>query len=95
MHRNCLLKHIIKGKIERTERQGRGRRLKQLLDDLNERRRCWKLKQEAIDSTLRRIRFGRDYETVTRLRDDNDDSHFCNTGSNPVITLSVYAVPPI
>jgi hypothetical protein len=93
MCRNCLLKHIIKVKIERTGR--RGRRLKQLLDDLNERRRCWKLKQEATDRTLWRIRFGRGYEPVTRLRVDNDDSHFCNIESNPVITLSVYATPPL
>ena len=35
MHRNCLLKHIIEVKIERTERRRRGRGLKQLLDDIN------------------------------------------------------------
>jgi hypothetical protein len=34
LRRNCLLKHVIEGKIE-----GRGRRRKQLLDDLKETRR--------------------------------------------------------
>jgi hypothetical protein len=36
LHRNCLLKHVIEGKIEgRIEMMGRqGRRCKQLLDDL-------------------------------------------------------------
>jgi hypothetical protein len=50
LHRNCLLKHVegkLKGRIEKTER--RGRRRKQLLDDLKEKRRYWKLKEEALD----------------------------------------------
>jgi len=34
-HRNCLLKHIIEGKIERTGRRRRGWGLKQLLNDIN------------------------------------------------------------
>jgi hypothetical protein len=46
LRRNCLLKHVIEGKIEgrieMTERRGRRRR--QLLDDRKERRRYWKLK---------------------------------------------------
>jgi hypothetical protein len=45
LRRNCLLSHIIEGKIIGTRR--RGRRSKQLLDDLKEARRCWKLKEEA------------------------------------------------
>jgi hypothetical protein len=41
LRRNCLLKHVIEGKLEgRTEiMRKRGRRHKQLLDDLNEKRR--------------------------------------------------------
>jgi hypothetical protein len=43
--RNCLLKHVIEGKIEGwikvTGR--RGRRRKQLLDDIKERSGYWKL----------------------------------------------------
>jgi hypothetical protein len=54
LRRNCLLKHVIEGKLEGTiEMMGRrGRRCKQLLDDLKEKRRYWKLKEEALDRTL-------------------------------------------
>jgi hypothetical protein len=66
--RNCLLKHVIEEKLQRRiEMAGRrGRRLKQLLDDLKEKRRCWKLKKEALDRTLWRTRYGRDYGPVVR-----------------------------
>jgi hypothetical protein len=57
LRRNCLLSHIIEGKIIGTRR--RGRRRKQLLDDLKEARRYWKLKEEAQDRTLWRTQFGR------------------------------------
>jgi hypothetical protein len=61
VYRNCLLKRVIEGKlegrIEMTRR--RGRRCKQLLNDLKEKRRYWKLKEEELDSTLWRTRFGR------------------------------------
>jgi hypothetical protein len=51
---NCLLKHVIEGKLEgRIEMMGRrGRRRKQLLYDLKEKRRYWKLKEEALDRTM-------------------------------------------
>jgi hypothetical protein len=39
--RNSLLKRVIEGKVEGTRR--RGRRRKQLLDDLKEKRRYWNL----------------------------------------------------
>jgi hypothetical protein len=64
LRRNCLLKHVIEGKLEMTER--RGRRRKQLLDDLKEKGRYWKLKEEALDRTLWRTRFGRGYGPVVR-----------------------------
>ena len=43
LRRNCLLKHVIEGrKAERMEVTGRrGRRSKQLLDDLTQRERYW------------------------------------------------------
>jgi hypothetical protein len=44
----------------------RGRRRKQLLDDLKEKRRYWKLKEEALDCTVWRIRFVRGYGPVVR-----------------------------
>jgi hypothetical protein len=47
--RNCLLKHVIEGKIERRGRPGRRR--KQLLDDLEEIRGHWKLKKRALACT--------------------------------------------
>jgi hypothetical protein len=54
LRRNCLLKHVIDGNLERRiEMTGRrGRRRKQLLDDLKEKRGYWKLKEEALDHTV-------------------------------------------
>jgi hypothetical protein len=58
----------MEGKIEgRIEVRGRrGRRHKQLLDELKETGSYWKLKEEALDCTLRRTRFGRGYGPVVR-----------------------------
>jgi hypothetical protein len=56
LRRNCLVKLVIERKIEGTGRLG-GRR-KQLLYDLKEKRRDWKLKEEALDRSLCRARFG-------------------------------------
>ena len=44
----------------------RGRRGKQLLDDLKEKIRYFKLKEEAQDRTVWRTRFGRGYGPVVR-----------------------------
>jgi replicative superfamily II helicase len=52
LHRNCFLKHVS--------------RRKQLLDDLKEKRRYWKWKEEALDCTLWRTHFGRGYGRVVR-----------------------------
>jgi hypothetical protein len=54
----------IEGRIEMTGR--RGRRRKQLLNDLKEKRRYCKLKEKALDRTLWRSRFGRGYGPVVR-----------------------------
>jgi hypothetical protein len=53
LHRNCVLKHVIEGKLEgRIEMTGRqGRRCKQLPDD-KKTRGYYKLQQEALDRTL-------------------------------------------
>jgi hypothetical protein len=61
LRRNCLLKHVIEGKLE-----GRKGRRKQLLDDLKEKRRYWNLKEDALDRTLWRTCFGRGYGPVVR-----------------------------
>ena len=68
LRRNCLLQRVIEGKIkggiEVTER--RGRRCRKLLDDLKERRGYSQLKEEALDRTMWRARFGRDFGPVVR-----------------------------
>jgi hypothetical protein len=51
-------------KIAGTRR--RGKRHKQLLDDLKEARRYWKLKEEAQERILWRTPFGRGYGPVAR-----------------------------
>jgi hypothetical protein len=68
LRRDCLVKHLTEGKIGgRIEMTGRrGRRCKQLLDDLREKKRYWKLKEEALDRTLWRARFGRGCGPVVR-----------------------------
>jgi hypothetical protein len=50
--------------IER--KKGRGKRRKQLLDDLKGRRRYWNLKEETLDRTLWRTCFGRGYGPVAK-----------------------------
>ena len=58
-HRNCLLLRVIegmiKGGIEATGRRGRKRR--NLLDDLKDRRGYSRLKEEALDRTMWTARF--------------------------------------
>jgi hypothetical protein len=68
LRRNCLLKFVIEGKLEGwIEITGRrGIRRKQVLDDLKEKRRYWKLKEEALDRTVWRTRFERSYGPVVR-----------------------------
>jgi hypothetical protein len=66
--RNCLLQRVIEGniqgEIEVTGRQGRRRR--KLLNDLKERRGFSHLKEEALDRTMWRARFGRGFGPVVR-----------------------------
>jgi hypothetical protein len=50
----------------------RGRRRKQLLEDLKEEKGYCKLKEEALDLTLLGTRFGRDYGPVVRQTKMND-----------------------
>ena len=68
LRRNCLLKQVerkIKGEMEVTRR--RGRRRTKLLDDLKDRRGYSHLKEEALDRTIWRNRFGRGVGPVVRL----------------------------
>jgi hypothetical protein len=58
---------VIEGKLEgRIEMTGRRGRRRKLLDDLKEKTRYWKLREEALDRTLWRTRFGRGYRPVVR-----------------------------
>jgi len=61
---NGLLKERKKSGIEVTGRRGRKRR--KLLDDLKERRGFSHLKEEALDRTMWRARFGRGFGPVVR-----------------------------
>jgi len=66
LRRNCLLQQVIEGKIkgqiEVTRR--RGRRCKKLLDDLKDRRGYCHLKEETLDRTMWRNRFGRGFGRI-------------------------------
>ena len=64
LHRNWLVKHATEGKI--AVMGTRGRRMKQLVDDLKERRGYCKLKDEELDRTVWRTGFGRDSGSVVR-----------------------------
>jgi hypothetical protein len=63
LRRNCLLQQVIEGRIkggiEVTGRRGRRRR--KLLGDLKERKGYSHLKEEALDRTMWRGRFGRGF----------------------------------
>ena len=67
-YRNCLLNQVIEGKIkgEMEVARRRGRRRKKLLDDLQDRREYSHLKEEALDGTVWRHRFGGGFGPVVR-----------------------------
>jgi hypothetical protein len=69
LRRNFLQQRVIEGKIKgRIEVTGRrGRIRKKLLDDLKERRGHTHLKEDALDHTMWRARFGRGLGPVVRL----------------------------
>jgi hypothetical protein len=60
LRRNCLLNHFIDDTVERRIEVmvRRGRRRKLLLDNLKERKGYCKMKEEVLDRTLWRNRFG-------------------------------------
>jgi hypothetical protein len=68
LRRNFLLQRVIEGKVkgglEVTRRRGRRRR--KLLDDLKERKGYSHLKEEALDRTMWRARFGEGFGPVVR-----------------------------
>jgi hypothetical protein len=68
LRRNCLLQRVTLGKIQGgMEVRGRqGRRRRKLLDDLKESRGYSHMKEEALDCTMWRGRFGRGFGLVVR-----------------------------
>jgi len=64
LRRNCLLKQVIEGKIK-GEREVTRRR-KKLLDDHKDRRGYSHLKEETLDDTMWRNRFGGGFGPVVR-----------------------------
>jgi hypothetical protein len=68
LRKNCLLQQVNKGKIKGWIGVTgiRGRRRRKLLDDLKERRGYSHLKEEALDRTTWRARFGRGFGPVVR-----------------------------
>jgi len=68
LRRNCLLEQVIEGKIKGEMEVARkeGRRSKKLLDDLKNRREYSHLKEEALDRTVWRHRFGGGFGPVVR-----------------------------
>jgi hypothetical protein len=68
LRRNCLLQQVIKGKIKGwiEVRGQQGRRRRNLLDGLKKSRGYSHLKEEALDRTMWRVRFGRGFGSVVR-----------------------------
>jgi hypothetical protein len=68
LRRNCLLQRVIEGNVKGGIEviQRRGRRRRKLLYDLKERRGYSHLKEEALDSSMWRSRFGRSFGPVVR-----------------------------
>ena len=72
LRRNCLLKQVMEGKIkgEMEVARRRGRIRRKLLDDLKDRRGYSHLKEEALDRTMRRNRFGGGVGPVVRQNNE-------------------------
>jgi len=68
LHTNCFLKQVIEGKVkgEMEVARRRGIRRKKPPDDLKDRRGYSHLKEEALDRTMWRHRFGGDFGPVVR-----------------------------
>ena len=90
LRRSCLLQQVIEGKIkgqiEVTRR--RWRRRKKLLDDFKDRTGYCQLKEEALDCTVWRNRFGRGFGPVVwQITDDDDDDKYLVRFSKEIIII--------
>ena len=79
LRRNCLLKQVIEGKTkgELEVKRRRGRRCRKLLDDLTDRRGYSHLKEEALDRTMWRDRFGGGFDPVVRQNTERMNEWRC------------------
>jgi hypothetical protein len=68
LRRNCILRRVIEGRVkgEMEVTRRRGRRCEKLLDDLKDRRGYSHLKEEALNCTMWKNRFGRGIGPVIR-----------------------------
>ena len=87
LRRNCLLKQVIEGKIkgEIEVKRRRGRKSKNLLDDLKDRRWYCHLKEEAVDRTLWRNRFGGGFGPVVRQNTEWMNSVYSDYSSVQIV----------
>ena len=92
VRRNCLLKQVIEGKIkgEMEVTRRRGRRRKKLLCDLKDRRGYSHLKEEALDRTMWRHRFGGGFGPVVR-----QNTEWMNAQCIVVLDWPLYRGPPV
>jgi len=68
LRRNCLLQQVIEAKIKGgiEVKRRRGRRSRKLRDNLKESKGYSHLKEEALDRSMWRARFGRGFGPVVR-----------------------------
>jgi hypothetical protein len=65
--RNGLLRHFIGGNNRKVRRDGKTwKKSRHLLDERKEKRRYWKLKEEALERTVWKARYERCYGPVAR-----------------------------
>ena len=77
------------------EKKGRqGKLCKQLRDYLEERRRYWKLKEEAVDRAVLRTRFGRGNGPVVKTLREDERVCYRTTASSifPVTDLATSCI---
>jgi hypothetical protein len=90
LRRNCLLKQVIEGKIkgEIEVIRRRERRRQKLLNDLKDRRGYYHLKEEALDRTTWRNRFGRGAGPVVRQNTEGTNEYEYKPGPEKQTGLS-------
>ena len=95
LRRKCLLKQSIEGTIGGIEVAGRrGKRRKQLLNDLEEKRGYCKLKQETQRRTFWRTRFKTGSDHIVRQTRMNESNVSVKVAGSQDLTLTGNTNPP-